>query len=116
MVRRLCTLCFLVALWPCLALAQSAALMKAYNQYKALYEQGRYGEAERFARKTLKLSMKEFGPNHPHTGAFLNNLALLFRAQGRYAEAVPLFERALAIQDKVFGLDHPGSATPRPSR
>ncbi len=29
MVRRLCILCFLVALWPGLALAQSAAALKA---------------------------------------------------------------------------------------
>ncbi len=43
MVRRLCILCFLVALWPGLALAQSAALMEAYNQYKALNAQGRGG-------------------------------------------------------------------------
>ncbi len=35
-VRRLCILCFLVALWPGFALAQSAALMDA------LYKQGRY--------------------------------------------------------------------------
>ena len=38
MVRRLCIACFLLALWPRLALAHSAALMEAYNQYKALYE------------------------------------------------------------------------------
>ncbi len=46
MVRRLAVLCLLAALWPALALAQSAALMDAYNRYKALYEQGRYAEAE----------------------------------------------------------------------
>ena len=33
MVRRLCILCFLLALWPGLALAQSAALMEAFNQF-----------------------------------------------------------------------------------
>lgn len=62
MVRRLRILCFLVALWPGLALAQSAALMDAYNRYKALDAQGRYAEAERFARKALELSKEEFGP------------------------------------------------------
>ncbi len=41
MIRRLCILCFLVALWPGLALAQSAALMEAFKQYQALYEQDR---------------------------------------------------------------------------
>ncbi len=69
MVRRLCILCFLHALWPGLALAQSAALMEAFKQYQALNAQGRYGEAEHVARKALELGEKEFGPDHPHTGA-----------------------------------------------
>ncbi len=77
MVRRLCILCFLLALWPGLALAQSAALMETYNQYKALDAQGRYAEAEPFARKALELSRKEFGPDHPHVALSLNNLAAL---------------------------------------
>ncbi len=98
MVRRLCILCFLVALWPGLALAQSAALMEAFNQSKALYEQGRYGEAERFAKKALKLSEREFGSSHSTTGVMLNELALVYQAQGRYAEAELLYKRSLAIR------------------
>ena len=81
MVRRLCILCFLLALSPGLALAQSAALMDAFNQSQALYEQGRYAEAEPFARKALELGQQEFGPNHPNTGSFLNNLAELNRGR-----------------------------------
>ena len=69
MIRRLCILCFLVALWPGLALAQSAALMDAFNQSQALYKQGRCAEAEPFARKALELSQREFGPDHPTTGS-----------------------------------------------
>ena len=111
MVRRLCILCFLVALWPGLALAQSAALMEASKQYKALYEKGRYGEAERFARKALELSQREFGPDHPTTATFLNNLAALHQVQGRYAEAEPLHKRALAIVEKALGPEHPNVAT-----
>ena len=107
MVRRLCILCFLVALWPGLALAQSAALKEAFNKYQALDTQGRYAEAERFARKALELGRKEFGPDHPHTGAFLNNLALLHQAQGRYGEAEPLQKRALGIREKARGPEHP---------
>ncbi len=51
MIRRLCILCFLVALWPGLTLAQSAALVEAFNQYKALDAQGRFSGAEPFARR-----------------------------------------------------------------
>ncbi len=79
MVRRPCILCFLLVLWPGLALAQSAALTEAYNRYQALDAQGRYAEAEPFAADTLELSTKEFGPDHPKTGILLNNLALLYR-------------------------------------
>ncbi len=97
MIRRLCILCFLVALWPGLALAQSAALSEAVIRYKALDAQGRYAEAEPFARKALELSRKEFGPGHPTTAALLNNLALLYQAQGRHAETESLQVRSLAF-------------------
>ena len=103
MFRRLCILFVLGALWPGLALAQSAALMEAFNKYQALDAQGRYAEAEPFARKALELSKKEFGPDHPQTGALLNNVALLYEAQGCYAEAEPLIRRSLAIREKALG-------------
>ena len=111
MVRRLCILCLLVALWPGLAFAQSAALVKAFNQSQALYKQGRYGEAERFARKALELSRRVFGTDHPNTGTLLTNLAALQQIQGRYAEAEPLHKRALAIREKALGPEHPDVAT-----
>ena len=103
MVRRLSIICFLVALWPGLALAQSAALMEAYNRYTALYQQGRYAEAEVFARRALELSEKEFGPDHPQTAVFLNDLALLYQGQVRYGQAEPLLTRSLAINEKALG-------------
>ncbi len=62
MARRLCILCFLVALWPGLALAQSAALREVYDRFTALYGQGRYAEAEPFAVEALRLGEKTFGP------------------------------------------------------
>ncbi len=110
MVRRLCILCFLIALWPGLSLAQSASLSEIFNQFKALYAQGRYAEAEPFAQKALELGEKKFGPDHPTTGTFLNNLAELYKAQGRYAEAEPLFSRSLAIDEKALGPEHPDVA------
>ncbi len=120
MVRRLCILCFLLALWPGLALAQSAALKEAQKQFTVLLRQGRFAAAEPFASKAVRLAEKEFGTDNPWTSNYLYNaivnLAVLYRALGRHAEAEPLFERALAIQEQVFGPDHPRSATPRPSR
>ena len=91
-------------------MAQSAALMGEFYQYQALYAQGRYGEAERFARRALELSKEEFGPDHLYTGAFLNNLADLYRPQGRYDAAESLLKRSLAIAEKALGTEHPDFA------
>ncbi len=120
MVRRLCILCILLALWPGLALTQSATLKEAQNQFTVLLLQGRFAAAEPFASEAIRLAEKEFRTDDPWTRQYLYNaivnLAVLYRALGRHAEAEPLFERALAIQENVFGLDHHKSATPRPSR
>ena len=109
MLRRLVMILLLV-LWPGLALAQSAAWKDAYKRYKALNSQGRYAEAQPFARKALQLVEKKFGPNHRKTGIYLNNLAKLYVNQGRYAEAEPIHRRALAIKEKALGRGHPSVA------
>ena len=87
---RLIVLGFLVALSPGLALAQSRDLTEAYKRYDTLYAQGRYAEAEPFARRALELAEREFGASHPTTATTLNNLAALYQAQDRYAEAEPV--------------------------
>jgi tetratricopeptide (TPR) repeat protein len=97
--------------WPGTAAAQSDELMRAYQQFQALYKQGRYGEAERFARKALELGEQEFGPEHPEVAALLIHLAELYRAQGRYAAAEPLYKRSLAIWEKALGPEHPDVAS-----
>ena len=62
------------------ALAQSPELMAAYRQYKVLKAQGKYAEAEPFARKALELSEAEDGPGHKNVAVYLNNLTILYRA------------------------------------
>ena len=118
MVRRLWILCFLVALVAVVgtalwlrpwewrevpALAESAALSEARNQYRVLLQQRRFTEAEPFAAEALRLAENEFGPNHPRTATLLENLTGLYYAQGRYAEAEPLIKRIL----KIRGPDDP---------
>ncbi len=118
MVRRLWILCFLVALVAVVgtalwlrpwewrevpALAESAALSEARNQYRGLLQQRRFTEAELFAAEALRLAENEFGPNHPRTATLLENLTGLYYAQGRYAEAEPLIKRIL----KIRGPDDP---------
>jgi len=77
----------------------------------ALYEQGRYPEAEDPYRRALAINEKALGPDHPDVATDLNNLAWLLQATGRYAEAEPLYARALAIWEKALGPDHPAVAT-----
>jgi tetratricopeptide (TPR) repeat protein len=89
---------------------ESSELMEAYNSYDTLYQQGRYSEAEPYAKEALKLVTEEFGPNDPNTAALLDNLALLYQAQSRYAEAEPLYQRSLAIREKALGPAHPDVA------
>ncbi len=96
---------------PDMASGQSSKLMDAYNSFNTLYQQGRYSEAEAYAKEALRLATEEFGPNDPSTAVDLNNLAELYRAQGKYAEAEPLYQRALRIDEKALGPDHPDLAT-----
>ena len=85
------------------AVAQSPELMAAYNSYNDLNQQGRYSEAEPFARKALELGEAEFGLDHTTYAILLNNLARLYQARGKYAEAEPLFKRRLEIYEKALG-------------
>jgi tetratricopeptide (TPR) repeat protein len=93
-----------------MAHSQSPALDEAQNRYTTLYQQGRYSEAISYAAKALRLGEEEFGPGHPTTATFLNDLALLYQVQGNYAEAAPLYRRSLAIWEKALGPDHPDVA------
>ena len=52
-----------LCLWPAAALAQSEALMEAFNKSSALEQEGRYAEAAIYALKALKFSEEEFGPD-----------------------------------------------------
>ena len=88
------------------AAAQSPELMAAYRQYKMLSEQGRYAEAELFAREALKLGATEFGPDHPNYAILLNNMAVIHDGLRRYAAAEPLYKRALEIREKALGPEH----------
>ncbi len=62
---------------PLPAVAQSSELMAAYRQYEALKAQGKYAEAEPFARNALELGEAEFGTDHTTYANLLNNLSRL---------------------------------------
>ncbi len=97
-----------LALWPPAAYGQSSELVDAYYRAGALFAEGHYQEALPFAQEALRLSEREYGPDHPATATMLTTLAKIYHAQDKYAEAEPLFERALAIRE-VSG-SYPGLA------
>lgn len=59
--------------------------------------------------RSLAISKKALGPDHPDVAQSLNNLALLYDAQGKYSEAVLLFQRAVQIAEKSLGSNHPNT-------
>ncbi len=116
MILSLCTVFLLAAafVWanydPDLASGERSELMVAYNRSNTLYQQGRYAEADPYAKEALRLGTEELGRNDPAIVALLDNLADLHRAQGRYAEAEPLYKRSLEIKEKALGPEHPDVA------
>jgi len=64
-------------------------------------------ESEPFYIRSLEISEKRFGLEHPQVALALDHLADLYRAQGRYDEADPLYQRALRISEKALGAEHP---------
>jgi tetratricopeptide (TPR) repeat protein len=87
---------------------EAALLLKQAGSY--LHDRGRYGEAEPLYRRSLAISEKVLGSEHPDVAGTLNLLAVLYRSQGRYVEAEPLHQRALAIREKALGPEHPDVA------
>ena len=82
------------------------------NNIAALQETtGRYQEAEMLYRRSLELSERVLGPEHPTTATTLNNLAAVLEATGRYQEAEMLYRRSLELSERVLGPEHPTTAT-----
>jgi tetratricopeptide (TPR) repeat protein len=95
-----------------LATESSTEFATGINELGDLYyAQGRYTEAEALYIKSLVISEKQLGTNHPDTATSLNNLAGLYYSVGRYAEAEPLYLRSLAINEEQLGINHPITAT-----
>ena len=89
-------------------------LVEAYIlnlQAGSYYQQGRYDEAGPLYQRSLAISEKALGPEHPDVAQSLNDLGLLYKAQGRYDEAESLYQRSLAIREQALGPEHPDVAT-----
>jgi len=90
---------------------QSMKEAQALNQRVVeLYQAGKYAEAIPLAEKSLRLTEKSLGPDHPDVATALNNLAGFYQAMGDYAKVEALYLRALSIREKALGTNHPAVA------
>ena len=86
----------------------STELATALDATAGLYQaQGRYEEAEPLCQRTLAITEKVLGKEHPAVATTFNNLAALYYNQGRYKETESLYQRSLEILRKLFPAGHP---------
>ncbi len=100
-----------VLLWSGASPAQSPQLRAAYAQAEALYAKRDYRNGLPAAEYTLRLSEREFGPEHPNTATVLDSVARVRDALGQPARAEKLYRRALTIKERTLGHNHPRVAT-----
>src|SRR5476651_1821167 len=96
-----------VVILPTVSVAQGVDEAKRLNQQAIqFYQQRRYADAEPLFKRSLAISEKALGPDHPDVATALNNLAQIYESQGRYADSEPLYKRSRAIFEKALGPDH----------
>jgi tetratricopeptide (TPR) repeat protein len=71
----------------------------------AIFQQGRYPEAEQAFTRALSLQEGLHGQNDPAIAKTLNNLALVERARGLSLQARGTLQRALDIENRTPGVD-----------
>lgn len=69
--------------------------------------QGIRSESEPMYIRSLQISERTLGPEHPQVALALNNLADLYRSQERCDESETFYRRALKISEKAQGPEHP---------
>ena len=73
---------------------------------------GRFAEALSWYARSVDVSEKTRGPDHPVTALSLQELSRGLRAAGQTARALAPIERALAIATRAYGEGHPMTAEP----
>jgi tetratricopeptide (TPR) repeat protein len=76
--------------------------------YKA---QSQFSEAEKWYKKSVKVTREQLGERHPDVASSFNNLAALYDTMGRYEDALPLYTQALEISLEQLGERHPDVAS-----
>ena len=88
---------------------EAGSLVNSIADY--LHRRAHFHDAEPLFVRSLRITRKALGDEHPTVATALNNLAELYRNQGRLEEARPLFEQSLRIRRSALGDEHPAVAT-----
>ena len=92
--------------------SDESLLDRAINDLAVTYVTlGRYNEAEPLHRRSLTITERIWGKDHPAYAVRLNNLATLLEMTGRYNEAETMYREAISIGVKTLGEGHPNYAT-----
>ncbi|KAH7061799.1 kinesin light chain [Paraphoma chrysanthemicola] len=77
----------------------------------ALYNDGRWKEAEELEVQVMETSSRVLGDEHPDTLISMNNLASTYSDQGRWKEAEELEVQVMETRKRVLGDEHPDTLT-----
>ena len=80
------------------------------NLVCALWNQGRYAEAEQEYRQLVDRRAARLRTGRPSNSTAMGNLAIVVKSQGRFAEAETLNREVLAADQRVMGPEHPATA------
>jgi esterase/lipase superfamily enzyme len=97
--------CALALTVPATVLAQSADLLRAYQNFETAKAANKVPEALKYGNEAVKLT--EDGGDKPSVIELLRNLGDFAAQAGEDRPAAEYYTRALAVQESVLGRDHP---------
>ena len=89
-----------------LGIGLEAAARLTYLMGRHLMGRRQFPKAEAAFERTIRLTVKHFGPDVPNVADWMNKIGNAWRESDRFSEAKVAYERALRIDEKVFGPEH----------
>jgi hypothetical protein len=83
------------------------------NLALAIWNQGRWKEAEELQAIELEICSKVLGQEHPDTLTSMANLALIWKGNGRDTDALKLMKQCAEAQARILGANHPYTSSSR---
>ena len=66
-----------------------------------------YNKALDCYQLALRITLEQYGEEHPDVATTYNNIGTIFAHQGEYAQALEYYSKSLDIKKKIFGKEHP---------